>query len=65
MLPKRCRPVIVTDAGFKVPWFKEISALGWHFIGRVRGKVSVRLLQFWDSHNFQEKSGCPTSVQFN
>ena len=43
MLSKRCRPVIVTDAGFKVPWFKEISALGWHFIGRVRGKVSVRL----------------------
>ena len=43
MLPKRCRPVIVTDAGFKVPWFKEVSALGWHFIGRVRGKVSVRL----------------------
>lgn len=43
MLPKRCRPVIVTDAGFKVPWFKEVSSLGWHFIGRVRGKVSVRL----------------------
>lgn len=43
MLPNRCRPVIVTDAGFKVPWFKEVSALGWHFIGRVRGKVSIRL----------------------
>lgn len=43
MLPARCRPVIVTDAGFKVPWFKEVSALGWHFIGRVRGKVSLRL----------------------
>lgn len=43
MLPKRCRPVIVTDAGFKVPWFKEVSALGWHFIGRVRGQVSLLL----------------------
>ncbi len=43
MLPKRCRPVIVTDAGFKVPWFKTVSALGWHFIGRVRGQVSLRL----------------------
>lgn len=43
MLPKRCRPVIVTDAGFKVPWFKEVGALGWHFIGRVRGQVSLRL----------------------
>ena len=43
MLPARCRPVIVTDAGFKVPWFKAVSALGWHFIGRVRGQVSLRL----------------------
>jgi len=43
MLPKRCRPVIVTYAGFKVPWFKEVSALGWHFIGRVRGQVSLLL----------------------
>lgn len=43
MQHKSCQPGIVTDAGFKVPWFKEVSALGWHFIGRVRGKVSVRL----------------------
>ncbi|HCQ7181622.1 TPA: IS4 family transposase [Klebsiella pneumoniae] len=43
MLPKRCRPVITTDAGFKVPWFEEVSNLGWHFIGRVRGNVSLRL----------------------
>ncbi|ALZ77615.1 hypothetical protein [Rheinheimera sp. F8] len=26
-----------------MPWFKEVSALGWHFIGRVRGQVSLRL----------------------
>ena len=27
-LPVDCRPVIVTDAGFKVPWLKQIRKLG-------------------------------------
>ncbi|QOL24574.1 IS4 family transposase [Thalassotalea sp. LPB0316] len=37
VLPACCRPVIVTDGGFKVPWFKQILKLGWDFIGRIRG----------------------------
>ncbi|MEX3686361.1 IS4 family transposase, partial [Acinetobacter baumannii] len=28
MLPKDCKPVIVTDAGFKVPWLKQVRKLG-------------------------------------
>lgn len=31
---------MVTDAGFKNPWFKAVLALGWDYIGRVRGKVT-------------------------
>jgi len=31
-----CRPIIVTDAGFKTPWFREVLALGWDFVGRSR-----------------------------
>lgn len=31
-----CTPIIVTDAGFKVPWFKSVLAQGWDFVGRVR-----------------------------
>ncbi|WNC73795.1 IS4 family transposase [Thalassotalea psychrophila] len=31
-----CEPVIVTDAGFKVPWFKQVQAVGWDFVGRTR-----------------------------
>ncbi|WJG09733.1 IS4 family transposase [Aliiglaciecola sp. LCG003] len=30
------KPIIVTDAGYKTPWFKEVIALGWDFAGRVR-----------------------------
>ncbi|WP_341503754.1 IS4 family transposase [Gallaecimonas sp. GXIMD4217] len=36
MLPPGCQPIIVTDAGFKSPWFRQVEALGWHFVGRVR-----------------------------
>ncbi|MCL8145683.1 IS4 family transposase [Enterobacter hormaechei] len=39
MLPKDCKPVIVTDAGFKVPWYKSVEKLGWYWLSRVRGKV--------------------------
>jgi hypothetical protein len=31
-----CRPIIVTDAGFKTPWFREVLALNWDFVGRSR-----------------------------
>ncbi len=37
LLPSTCRPIIITDAGFKNPWFKVVLSLGWDFIGRVRG----------------------------
>jgi hypothetical protein len=40
ILPKNCRPYIVTDAGFKNPWFKAVLDLGWDYIGRVRGLVN-------------------------
>ena len=30
------KPIIVTDAGYKTTWFKEVIALGWDFAGRVR-----------------------------
>lgn len=42
VLGSQVRPVVITDAGFKVPWFKQVEALGWHWIGRVRGQVSLR-----------------------
>lgn len=37
MLPEDCIPVMVTDAGFKNPWFEAVLALGWDYVGRVRG----------------------------
>jgi len=36
VIPKDCSPIIVTDAGFRIPWFKQIKRLGWDFVGRTR-----------------------------
>jgi hypothetical protein len=32
----RVKPIVVTDAGFKTPRFREVAALGWDFLGRTR-----------------------------
>ena len=36
ILPKGCQPVIVTDAGYKSPWFRQVIVLNWFIVGRVR-----------------------------
>lgn len=42
LLPVQCCPIIVTDAGFRCPWFAEVQALGWRWVGRVRNQVCVK-----------------------
>jgi len=60
LLPDGCQPIIVTDAGFKSPWFREVQALGWHSVGRVRKPhfYSVDNGQSWRciSHLYQQAS---------
>lgn len=36
IMGEQCQPIIVTDAGFKGPWFRQVRALDWHFVGRSR-----------------------------
>jgi hypothetical protein len=45
MLPEDCQPIIVTDAGFRIPWFKLVESLGWDFVGRVRNKTHCKKVQ--------------------
>ena len=42
MLPLGSRPVVITDAGFRSPWFRAVEALGWHWVGRSRNRDLVR-----------------------
>ena len=41
ILPKTARPIIVTDAGFRAPWFKLLDTMGWPWVGRIRNRDMV------------------------
>lgn len=41
LLPAGVTPLLVTDAGFRTPWFRAVEALGWHWVGRVRNRTMV------------------------
>ena len=33
--------IIITDAGFRRPWFTQVERLGWSWVGRIRSGVGV------------------------
>ncbi len=35
-------PIILTDAGFRTPWFRMVAAQGWTWVGRTRNRDFVR-----------------------
>ena len=41
VLPEGSIPLIVTDAGFKNPWFRAVEQQGWFWLSRVRGRVGI------------------------
>jgi hypothetical protein len=43
VVPASCRPILITDAGFRGPWFREVERYGWDWIGRVRNQVKYRV----------------------
>jgi len=43
MLAADCCPIIVSDAGFRVPWFKLVASLGWDWVGRVRNRTFMQV----------------------
>lgn len=44
VLPQGCKPIIVTDAGFRNTWFKDVEAMNWDWVGRVRNKTFYKLI---------------------
>jgi len=38
VVPRHCRPILVSDAGFHMEWFDSVRSFGWDFIGRLRGR---------------------------
>lgn len=54
ILPEACRPIVVTDAGFKNPWFREVAKLGWDWVGRIRHWTLLR------AHEGEDWYSCKT-----
>jgi hypothetical protein len=42
LLPAGVKPILITDAGFRAPWFKAVNRMGWHWIGRIRNRNALR-----------------------
>ena len=49
IVPAGTKPILVTDAGFLFKWFDAVQAHGWDFIGRLRGKMFLRIGRRWMS----------------
>jgi hypothetical protein len=43
VLPPRCTPIILADAGFRSPFMKLVQKMGWDYVVRLRGPVAIRL----------------------
>ena len=43
ILPADCHPILVTDAGFHAPWFRDIEAMDWYWLSRVLGRINLSL----------------------
>jgi hypothetical protein len=49
LLPEHARPILVTDAGFRIPWFRAVDALGWGWVGRLRDTTRVKPVEAEDA----------------
>lgn len=43
ILPLATTPIIISDAGFRNTWFRQVQEKGWFWLGRVRGEVAIKL----------------------
>ncbi len=41
LLPAACCPIVIADSGFRVPFFREVERLGWHWVGRIRNRDTI------------------------
>jgi hypothetical protein len=42
VLPPRCVPIILADAGFRSPFMKLVEKKGWDYVVRLRGPAKIR-----------------------
>jgi hypothetical protein len=42
IVPAGVQPILITDAGFRAPWFRAVAAMGWEWLGRLRHTTQVK-----------------------
>ena len=62
IVPAGVQPVLVTDAGFRAPWCRRVTALGWHWVTRLRHRTQVKPVTaddhaWWPSKGLYEVAG--------
>jgi hypothetical protein len=64
LMPPGAAPIIIADAGFKVPFHRELQALGRRWVGRVSGRDFARLQSRWSSCKtlFKRATATPTAL---
>ena len=45
LLPEGIQPIVVTDAGFRAPWFRVLAQFGWCYVGRLRGRTRLQIAE--------------------
>jgi len=63
MLPATCKPIIVSDAGFRVPWFNLVESLGWDYVGRVRNATFCKNKTDEDWHPIKDLYNKASSIE--
>jgi hypothetical protein len=49
LIPEDVQPILVTDAGFRAPWFRAVEAMGWYWLGRLRHRTLVKPVEVVDA----------------
>ncbi|MDF3126676.1 IS4 family transposase [Rheinheimera sp. 1928-s] len=66
IIPSSCTPIVVTDAGFRGPWFRQLLELGWNYIGRVRNQTQFATTQHdWQSCKSLYEKASEKALWFN
>ncbi len=62
ILPRGTCPIIVSDAGFRNTWFRQVENKGWFWLGRVRGEVYIKLQEQewqWNKNLYPQATNKP------
>lgn len=62
LVPKSCKPIIITDGGFHNEWFAEVRNLNWDYLGRIRALSGKLFCQAEDGDWKKVSELCSTAT---